>query len=484
MFVAICLVPLLVSLVHGWSVGVSVVDISPSLTELNTLRIYLGGYGALGFRGGVLGYARSVHDPVWARAFYMEDNARSGLVSVVIDSIGLGNVFIREIRNRANVATGIPIGNILVSATHTHCGPDLQGLWAGVTPSYREFVINGAVSAITRAFQSRQPADVTVSGRNPGTGYQNNRRGWGWAINTTTVVDAFFRGTTRRIGSLLNFAAHPVTLGANELTMGSDFGHYLRVRFENTTNAPVVWVNGPIGDVTPGCPGCPGGGFARAEAFGIRVADMALEMMSQIRVPLDDGLVVKTDTFDQVVTNVAFYTAWVAGILDGYYEGLPRDGQMVIPIVLANFKMGRNQASSIDGVTWPGESLVRNAAPVQNALTARFNLLFGLTQETIGYLVPTDEWQTGRNNNYEESVSADRLFGDEVRDRLLALIRRNSGGSSDKLQGAVSKPLSASAQSGEQKNLVELLTKLVQMMQSKFSNETHSIPHFMIEQFG
>jgi hypothetical protein len=41
---------------------------------------------------------------------------------------------------------------------------------------------------------------------------------------------------------------------------------------------------------------------------------------------------------------------------------------------------------------------------------------------TIGYLVPTDEWESGRNGGYEESVSIDQYFGDVTRDLLLSMV--------------------------------------------------------------
>eukprot|EP01052_Picozoa_sp_SAG31_P057766 SAG31_NODE_17276_length_677_cov_0.949827_1_plen_143_part_01 len=121
-----------------WLAGMANVDVSPSAEQLATNAVFLGGYGALGFRDGLtLGYARAVHDPIMARAAYLEDEAGSAVILVVIDAVGIGNMIRAEIVEAASDRTGVPRDRILVASTHTHCGPDLQGMWGGVEESYR-----------------------------------------------------------------------------------------------------------------------------------------------------------------------------------------------------------------------------------------------------------------------------------------------------------------------------------------------------------
>ena len=44
----------------------------------------------------------------------------------------------------------------------------------------------------------------------------------------------------------------------------------------------------------------------------------------------------------------------------------------------------------------------------------------------LGYFVPGDEWMTGHNNNYEESVSLGKHAGTALADRLGSLIAAGS----------------------------------------------------------
>ena len=52
---------------------------------------------------------------------------------------------------------------------------------------------------------------------------------------------------------------------------------------------------------------------------------------------------------------------------------------------------------TIQGVAFPGESLTNNGLPIKAAMTTPFRLFLGLTGDTLGYFVPTDEWLSGRN---------------------------------------------------------------------------------------
>jgi hypothetical protein len=76
----------------------------------------------------------------------------------------------------------------------------------------------------------------------------------------------------------------------------------------------------------------------------------------------------------------------------------------------------------LEALVAPGELLTRLALPLRGSLGSRHRMLFGLTHDTLGYFVPEDEWRTGRNNNYEESVSLGSHAGAVLADVLLTLV--------------------------------------------------------------
>ena len=55
-----------------------------------------------------------------------------GVIFTVVDAVGMGNQWTRSIRQQAADLTGLPQDRIVIATTHTHGGPDFQGLWGGV----------------------------------------------------------------------------------------------------------------------------------------------------------------------------------------------------------------------------------------------------------------------------------------------------------------------------------------------------------------
>jgi hypothetical protein len=48
--------------------------------------------------------------------------------------------------------------------------------------------------------------------------------------------------------------------------------------------------------------------------------------------------------------------------------------------------------------------------------------VLGNAGDALGYFVPSDEWQIGLNDNYEESVSLGMSVGDTSRDQIIQMI--------------------------------------------------------------
>jgi hypothetical protein len=162
-------------LAAAWLGSMQVVDVSPSPAQVASNDVFLGGFGALGFRdGATLGFARGVHDPISARALYLEDAQGQAFAIVVLDAVGVGNRIRDEIRASASVATGLPTERILVAATHTHAGPDLQGMWGGVSASYRGTVVQGAANAIAFAAANKTRVELSTSAVYTGDTLGNN----------------------------------------------------------------------------------------------------------------------------------------------------------------------------------------------------------------------------------------------------------------------------------------------------------------------
>src|SRR5690606_10200900 len=134
-------------------VGIDVRDIDPTPAELGS--IYLGGFGAPFTRG----TAEGIHDSIYVRTMAI-GQGQDGALLTVVDAVGMGNQWTRAIRAQAAAATGIPASRIVVATTHSHSGPDFQGLWGGVGGDYRARVTQATVDSMNTAWQDRVPATL------------------------------------------------------------------------------------------------------------------------------------------------------------------------------------------------------------------------------------------------------------------------------------------------------------------------------------
>lgn len=387
--------------------GMHVQDVSPSKAILDGKEVYMGAYGAPYSRGP----AQGVHDPIFARSFAIEGNG-GGLVMAIVDLPGMGNEITREVRKQVAAKTGLADAQILIGTTHSHSAPDFMGLWGGVPGEYRDFLVKKTTDSMTAAWTARAPGVLKVA---TDKAPANNRRGWGFTDDDMTVLDAFDL-EQQRIGTVVVFAAHPVVLGEDNKLISCDYPGYFVKDLEATLGAPVALFNGTLGDASPKVPdGDYADDFARAEAYGELLAGVAADIASN-GVEVEPELEFSHVEWDQTVDNLLFKAAALLGILmfDFDMNGLDQ----TVTTQATYFRLG----SAVQGVAFPGEPLTRLGLAIKEHMQAPHKLVLGNTGDALGYFVPSDEWQTGKNDNYEETVSMGKTAGDTARDKISPLI--------------------------------------------------------------
>jgi len=391
--------------------GFDVRDIDPSEGQQGS--IYLGGFGAP-FTGGTV---TGIHDSIYVRTMAIA-YGDEGVIFSVVDAIGMGNQITRAIRDQAANLTGLPRENIIIATTHTHSGPDFQGLWGGVGDSYKEFAINETTGSMLAAWQTRLPADLSVSNS---TALNRNRRDWDMTDDTIFVLQAHRQDNAELMGTMLSFAAHPVIVGADNTEISRDYCGYAVDALEDSTGAPVVFFNGILGDVSPDVPeGMYADDFEEAEAYGSYVAEQATLMIDEAE-PVDLGFHVGYDEWELDVNNTLFNLAGQIGILlYDFNQGGFLDGTLLTQSTYVRL------GTMAQIVAFPGESLTRNGLPIKDAMGAPYKAVLGNANDALGYFVPSDEWMTGLNDDYEESVSLSEDAGDISQAKILDLIDADS----------------------------------------------------------
>jgi hypothetical protein len=102
--------------------------------------------------------AASAHDPLHARCIVLGDG-NTKVAIVVVDSCMIPKELMDAAKQLAEKKTGIPAGNILISATHTHTAPTVAGIFqSDREENYARFLAEGIATGIEKAHARLAPA--------------------------------------------------------------------------------------------------------------------------------------------------------------------------------------------------------------------------------------------------------------------------------------------------------------------------------------
>lgn len=104
--------------------------------------------------------ATGIHDDTYSRAIVLDDGENK-LAIVVSDLCMISREVIDAAKKRAYEATKIPVQNMSMSATHTHTGGTVCGLFqSNPDPEYLKFLTERMADAVIRANNSLVPARI------------------------------------------------------------------------------------------------------------------------------------------------------------------------------------------------------------------------------------------------------------------------------------------------------------------------------------
>ncbi|MBL4685309.1 MAG: neutral/alkaline non-lysosomal ceramidase N-terminal domain-containing protein [Nannocystaceae bacterium] len=385
--------------------GFDVAAITPSESDL-TGSIFMGSYGLPFTRP-----AEGVHDDLNVRSFAIQ-LGEDGIILAVTDLPGMGNRFTRDVRARVAAATGLPTWRVLIATTHTHAAPDFQGLWGGGPASYRDSAIDEVVASMNRAWAVRDYGDLAVATT---SAPNNNRRDWDITDDELTLLVAT-DAVGDPLGILTVFAAHPTVLGADNNEISRDWCGYAVDALEAELGVPALLFNGILGDASPAVPpGDYADDFERAQAYGELIAGIAIDAVADVE-PVEPAMVADHREWTIVVYNALFDLASTAGIIDYDFEMV--NGNKAVETLSTYVRLGHQ----LQIVSFPGEPVTRNGLDIKDAMVTPHRMVLGQTGDALGYFIPSDEWMTGHNDNYEESISVGSGAGDTARDVLVAMI--------------------------------------------------------------
>ena len=369
---------------------------------------------------------------IWIRAIAIEqlndDDSRSQVLLLSLDAVGAGNVIQNGLKAAVVEATGIPADNILFGQTHTHAGPDLQGLWGGVPQDWIETILYpAAVQAARQAFEALEPATLEIgTGAMPQWNNYRRPKRIDEDIDSDTLATLMKARSSRSgdvIASLLQFNAHPTSINEDPRVPHPDYilgaVDHLEAIYDGST---ALYFNGPIADASASGPTSGDTPYDRVRSRGAGMATDANGF--PIDRVIEGGLSVRHQTVILPVTNPAFLAFGALGSFNRYYDFLDLPTSQ-IPGIGPTVATGLTQLPQLtptattlvsritlgDGpgklevVTMPGEAtgtfgeFIRSLAAPEDHV-----MLLGLTQNSFGYIIPEEEF------SYVDASGDDGLF--------------------------------------------------------------------------
>jgi neutral ceramidase len=255
--------------------GFHTADITPALGMEKP-----GGYGK--------SYVQQIHDPLKVRAAVFEHEGTTlAFVGVDTCDLPLANRYVGDVRQMIERQCGIPVGNVMLGASHTHSGGPLSwfelSAFAGAPelvrtlvrdhstnpdPLYLDWVQRQIVTAVSEAQRQRVEVRLSVgSGReeesafnrrftmangrvytHPGKGNPDIVAPAG-PIDPEVGVLAAWTGADELLGCVVTFGCHCTTFSGG---VSADYVSYLEQTAQGVMGrqAGVVFLQGASGDVT------------------------------------------------------------------------------------------------------------------------------------------------------------------------------------------------------------------------------------------
>ena len=213
--------------------------------------------------------ADSVHRPLYAYAIAFRENDRTAPIILATIDYSWFQVHetVRALREPLLREHGLADHQLWLSVTHSHSVPHIDAAFeskpgGNKIPAFREKLQAALADSVRSALANLAPATLTVG---VGQSRLARRRDFlepdsgrilcgprPYEIADSTLLVGRISGPDGKVrGTLVNYACHPVSLGAGNTTVSPDYVGSLRAIVEDNTHAPCVFVHGASGDQTP-----------------------------------------------------------------------------------------------------------------------------------------------------------------------------------------------------------------------------------------
>lgn len=364
--------------------------------------------------------AETVHDDLTVRALALS-SATDPLVLCALDLIGLFRPDVQDVIRRVRAQyTGVIKPDILIASTHTHHGPDTQGLWGpddrtpGVDQEYMDWLKDKIVATIMLALADAHHAVSHIKATSVHVpGLAKNARDPKIVDDELTAVQ-FLNAAGKPLGNLFDFPCHPEVLWEHNPHITADYPGYLRSEVEAKTKAPCIFFSGALGGMMT--PDVTDHSFEEAEFMGKRLAEEGLKAIASADAVRFSMLSMQEKEFRVKLRNILFKIAFRRKLLPDV-----RDEQGWILTEVNLLKLGPLWLAAV-----PGELLPKLGLKLKDMLReagAEVAGVISLANDELGYILPKEDFRYPLNpfkpgKHYEETMSVSKEIGPAVVEAL------------------------------------------------------------------
>ncbi len=205
----------------------------------------------------------SVHDPIHVTAMALANGTETALML----SVEVGDMqteYTTSLRESASQATGVPVENILISATHTHSAPNVAGMegWGGIDEPYAENILRPRlVEAVVEAIDRLEPVTIGYGTTKSYVGINRRQQLRDGTVDLgqnphgcmdpkMTVISFRSVQSGKNVFTLVHYGCHGTSAGCNH-EISRDWSGIMIDRLEAETGVLTAFWNGAIGDIGP-----------------------------------------------------------------------------------------------------------------------------------------------------------------------------------------------------------------------------------------
>jgi hypothetical protein len=412
----------------------------------------------------------AIDDHLYARSIAI-GNGEKTVVFTTIDAVGWFAAYPADVcgdcgadaiaatiaEQTKNTANPVAADGLLLASSHTHAAPDTLSQ----TPDWYYAQVRDAIVKASVDAAAQMVPVILETGAAPAKAYNVDRRivtravpdyelGWLRAYRPAAANEA-----ERTVATMVNFAVHP-TIKVDNAELHSGFVGPLTRMLEAELGGTSLWYPGGLGDQTVdrgfGVDGI-GEGLAKVVlddlGRGYRIIDNTIAVVRKaITIPGENTFMLAGSGAGLFIRPVTPPYGGPGGPATASKRGARRPtcatvAELTVSSSITGVRIGRegnmhpsegrgDPGDSLTIISAPGEIFSSIAVTTKDMLSKTRNvMIFGMTNDTLGYLIPYEQYDESAgqglglaNNatdlgNYEEALSLGRCAGDTVQNAMV-----------------------------------------------------------------